>query len=77
MPTYDVFDESRYFEPAKVRRVVEVAGRRVGFAICEDIWWEQPPVAGFRYETDPIKDLLDAGVELLVVRSGPSSGRGG
>ena len=69
LPTYDVFDESRYFEPAKVRRVVEVAGRRVGFAICEDIWWEQPPVAGFRYETDPIKDLLDAGAELLVVPS--------
>ena len=69
LPTYDVFDESRYFEPAKVRRIVEVAGRRVGFAICEDIWWEQPPVAGFRYETDPIKDLLDAGAELLVVPS--------
>jgi NAD+ synthase (glutamine-hydrolysing) len=69
LPTFDVFDEARYFEPARARRVVEIAGRRVGFAICEDIWWEKPPVAGFRYEIDPIKDLLDAGAELLVVPS--------
>jgi NAD+ synthase (glutamine-hydrolysing) len=69
LPTYDVFDESRYFEPAKERRVATVAGRRVGLAICEDIWWEQPPTPGFRYEVDPIKDLLDAGAELLVVPS--------
>jgi NAD+ synthase (glutamine-hydrolysing) len=69
LPTYDVFDEARYFESARARRVVEIAGRRVGFAICEDIWWEEPPVPGMRYMADPVKDLLDAGAELLVVPS--------
>jgi NAD+ synthase (glutamine-hydrolysing) len=69
LPTYDVFDEARYFEPARERRVFEIAGSRVGIAICEDIWWEEPPVPGFRYGVDPIKDLLDAGAELLVVPS--------
>jgi NAD+ synthase (glutamine-hydrolysing) len=69
LPTYDVFDEARYFEPAKERRVVEVAGIRVGFAICEDIWWEEPPVPGLRYKVDPVKDLLDAGAEILIIPS--------
>jgi NAD+ synthase (glutamine-hydrolysing) len=42
---------------------------KVGFAICEDIWWEEPPVPGLRYMVDPIKELLDAGAELLIVPS--------
>jgi len=69
LPTYDVFDEARYFEPARERRVFEFGGRRIGFAICEDIWWEEPPAPGFRYPVDPVKDLFDAGADLLVVPS--------
>jgi NAD+ synthase (glutamine-hydrolysing) len=38
LPTYDVFDEDRYFEPASAPTVVEFAGRRIGITICEDIW---------------------------------------
>jgi NAD+ synthase (glutamine-hydrolysing) len=38
LPTYDVFDEDRYFEPAAAPTVVEFAGRRIGITICEDIW---------------------------------------
>ena len=69
LPSYDVFDEARYFEPARERRVAQVEGLRVGFPICEDIWWEEPAVPGLRYKVDPVKDLLDAGAELLVVPS--------
>ncbi len=69
LPTYDVFDEARYFEPAPERRVLALGGRRIGFAICEDIWWEEPPVPGLRYPVDPVKDLLDAGADLIVVPS--------
>ena len=69
LPTYDVFDEARYFEPARERRVFELYGKRIGVAICEDIWWEEPPLPGFRYAVDPVKELLDAGAELLVVPS--------
>jgi len=69
LPTYDVFDEARYFEPARERRVVEIGGKRVGFPICEDIWWKHPPMPGLRYEVDPVKELLDAGAEILIVPS--------
>ncbi len=66
LPTYDVFDEARYFEPAAQRSVFELNGMRIGVAICEDIWWEQEPVPGTRYTVDPVKDLLDAGADLLL-----------
>jgi NAD+ synthase (glutamine-hydrolysing) len=69
LPTYDVFDEARYFEPAPSRRVFEYSGERIGFAICEDIWWEAPPVPGLRYPLDPVRELLDSGADLLVVPS--------
>jgi NAD+ synthase (glutamine-hydrolysing) len=69
LPTYDVFDEARYFEPAASRRLFELCGLRIGFAICEDIWWEAPPVPGLRYALDPVKELLDGGADLLVVPS--------
>jgi NAD+ synthase (glutamine-hydrolysing) len=66
LPTYDVFDEARYFEPAKSREVVEIGGERLGFAICEDIWWEQEPAPGTRYPIDPVQDFLDRGATLIV-----------
>ena len=40
LPTYDVFDEMRYFEPAQSVSVVEIAGLRVGVSICEDFWFD-------------------------------------
>ncbi len=76
LPTYDVFDEARYFEPAPARRVFELCGKRIGVAICEDIWWEEPAVPGLRYPVDPVKELLDAGAELLVVPSASPFHRG-
>jgi len=69
LPTYDVFDEARYFEPASERILFELDGLRIGFAVCEDIWWEAPPVPGLHYSVDPVKELLDAGAEILVVPS--------
>ncbi|MCX7868856.1 MAG: hypothetical protein N2322_02790, partial [Terrimicrobiaceae bacterium] len=41
LPTYDVFNEARYFEPAEAVAPVDLAGRRVGVTICEDIWSEE------------------------------------
>jgi NAD+ synthase (glutamine-hydrolysing) len=69
LPTYDVFDEARYFEPAASRRLFELGGSKIGFAICEDIWWEEPPVPGLRYPVDPVRELLDLGADLLIVPS--------
>ena len=66
LPTYDVFDEARYFEPAAERRLFELGGVKIGFAICEDIWWESEPVPGARYAVDPVRELLDQGAELIL-----------
>ena len=69
LPTYDVFDEARYFEPARERRILELEGLRIGFAICEDIWWEEPVNPGSRYPVDPVRDLLGLHPDLIVVPS--------
>lgn len=69
LPTYDVFDEARYFEPARERRVWRHKGVAVGFAVCEDLWSETEPVPGMRYPIDPPRELLDAGAQLIVVPS--------
>jgi NAD+ synthase (glutamine-hydrolysing) len=55
LPTYDVFDEQRYFRPGTGPCVITIAGKRVGLTICEDIWSAE--FAGIRYGTDPVKEL--------------------
>jgi len=64
LPTYDVFDEGRYFEPGTRPLVLTVAGRRVGVTICEDIWndktfWKRP-----LYSADPVADIQRLKVDL-------------
>lgn len=56
LPAYDVFDERRHFRPGDRPLVVEVAGRRVGLTVCEDIWSED--FAGIAYHQDPVADLV-------------------
>ena len=69
LPTYDVFDEARWFEPAQTRTVVPFAGERLGIAICEDVWWQSEPAPGLRYPVDPVAELLDAGATLILCPS--------
>ena len=66
LPTYDVFDEARYFEPAAERKTIAFAGEKIGIAICEDIWWEGEPAPGLRYPVDPVAELLDAGATIIL-----------
>jgi len=66
LPTYDVFDEARWFEPAPARSIVSFQGEKLGIAICEDIWWEGEPAPGLRYPVDPVAELLDAGATLIL-----------
>jgi len=66
LPTYDVFDEARYFDPSPEVTVIEIAGVRVGLSICEDLWndklfWQKP-----RYVRDPIEELARQGAQVLV-----------
>ncbi len=66
LPTYDVFDEDRYFARGESAVVHEVAGVTLGVTVCEDAWnepdaWERP-----LYDQDPIADVAAAGADLLV-----------
>ena len=67
LPTYDVFDERRYFEPGGGPQVVGFGGLKFGLSICEDIWSQEEagPTARF-YHTSPIADLIKAGAEVLL-----------
>jgi NAD+ synthase (glutamine-hydrolysing) len=66
LPTYDVFDEARWFESAESRAVVQFGGERLGIAICEDIWWDVETAPGLHYPVNPVSELLDAGATLIV-----------
>jgi NAD+ synthase (glutamine-hydrolysing) len=66
LPTYDVFDEDRYFEPFHGAQVLDIGGRRVGISICEDIWNDRDFWKRRRYHHDPIAELVAAGAELVI-----------
>ena len=66
LPTYDVFDERRYFEPGTISRIWEINGKRVGITICEDVWQHAGYIEDARYKRDPILSLLPLKPDLLV-----------
>jgi NAD+ synthase (glutamine-hydrolysing) len=69
LPTYDVFDETRYFEPGRESRTVIYKGLRLGLTICEDIWNDPDLFPRQLYTCDPLADLLAAshrGLDLFI-----------
>jgi NAD+ synthase (glutamine-hydrolysing) len=69
LPTYDVFDESRYFEPGPVNateNLYKLDGVMIGQSICEDLWNDEKLIARRLYHQNPIADLNAAGAEILV-----------
>ena len=68
LPTYDVFDEARYFEPATEWKVFEYQGHRFGIAVCEDIWREEESVPGTDY-VSPVSKLAEQDMDMLIVPS--------
>lgn len=66
LPTYDVFDEDRYFEPAEKNTPVEFNGIQLGLTICEDIWNDEDFWRDRRYRRNPPAELFDAGAEILI-----------
>src|SRR5256885_6617792 len=65
LPTYDVFDEDRYFEPASNVEPLDVAGRKIGVTICEDIWTEHYLPRPL-YDVEPVRSLIEQGAEIIV-----------
>ena len=66
LPTYDVFDEDRYFEPFHGVQVLELNGLRLGISICEDVWNDRDFWKRRRYHRDPIEELAEAGAQAIV-----------
>jgi predicted amidohydrolase len=65
LPTYDVFDERRYFEPADRNDPIPWTGLNIGITICEDIWTETYLNRPF-YDRDPVRELKTKGIDLLL-----------
>ncbi|MBP3191169.1 NAD+ synthase [Natronogracilivirga saccharolytica] len=66
LPTYDVFDEFRYFEPGNNIHVTEWAGFKWGITICEDIWNNQNEYNYHTYKCDPAVELREKGAQVLI-----------
>jgi NAD+ synthase (glutamine-hydrolysing) len=69
LPTYDVFDESRYFEPGprnEQENLVTIGDQICGLSICEDLWNDEKLIARRLYHQNPIADLNAAGAQILV-----------
>jgi NAD+ synthase (glutamine-hydrolysing) len=65
LPTYDVFDEARYFEPANNQQPIDLLGLQVGITICEDIWTDKY-LRHDLYHSDPVGDLIAAGASVII-----------
>ena len=66
LPTYDVFDEARYFEPACENRPLSWGGLKLGVTICEDAWSKNPTASRRLYSSDPVAAQAEAGADLLL-----------
>lgn len=64
LPTYDIFDEYRYFEPAKEFKIVEFKGKRIALSICEDLWnlGNENPL----YTINPMDEVLQYNPEIII-----------
>ncbi len=65
LPTYDVFDEDRYFESARQVAPLNFRGHRIGVTICEDIWTERYLPRPF-YDVDPVRALVTQEAEMIL-----------
>jgi len=66
LPTYDVFDESRYFQPAKRQDVVSFNGENLGITICEDVWNDKNFWDKCLYDRDPVTELVAQGSTVIL-----------
>jgi NAD+ synthase (glutamine-hydrolysing) len=66
LPEYDVFDDPRYFEPARERRLFDLGDCKLGIAVCEDFWNDKTFWRQRLYPNDPAQELIEMGANLLV-----------
>ncbi len=66
LPTYDVFDEARYFEPGTSTPLISFGGKKIALTICEDIWNDADFAHEHRYSKDPVRDSVSKGADLVI-----------
>lgn len=66
LPFYDVFDEQRYFAPAREQKVFTLGGETLGITICEDAWNDKSFWEHRRYAVDPVEELVKQGASVLI-----------
>ncbi len=66
LPNYDVFDEMRYFDPAKEVHIYNFCGENLGISVCEDIWNDENYWYRRRYVNDPVKNLIDKKASIII-----------
>jgi len=66
LPTYDVFDEDRYFDPAESNAPVPFRDQRLGLTVCEDFWNDEDFWSERRYRPNPAVQLVEAGATILI-----------
>lgn len=66
LPTYDVFDERRYFEPGERMHVWDIAGKKVGVTICEDLWQHTGFLETTHYRRDPVLELKKLNPDIVL-----------
>ena len=66
LPTYDVFDEDRYFEPSRTQETAYLEGHQLGVTICEDVWNDRDAVPRRLYHLDPVQIAVQKGAEFIV-----------
>jgi len=66
LPSYDVFDEARHFEPGGPAKPLLFKGVRLGISVCEDVWADPDLDGRSIYHRDPVLELVEAGAELLI-----------
>lgn len=66
LPTYDVFDEGRYFEPSSAQELVQMNGCPVGVTVCEDVWNDKDSFPRPLYKIDPLQIQVNMGAEYIM-----------
>lgn len=66
LPTYDVFDEDRYFEPASDQKLIEIDGHNFGVTVCEDVWNDNEAVPRPLYHLNPVSSAVEKGAQTIV-----------
>lgn len=67
LPTYDIFDEDRYFEPGSKAHIIAFKGLKIALTICEDLWNLDPP---YLYRRNPMEDMMGERPDLMINISG-------